>query len=88
VTRQRLREALHELAPGLPLWDFGSLVRPGVFNAPSDIDIAFTTLPPGISEFSLGAELEERLGRPVDAIDLTRTRLRKKIEREGERWIA
>ena len=88
VTRQRLREALHDLAPGHAFWIFGSLVRPGVFNAASDIDIAFTTLPPGVSEFSFGAELEERLGRSVDALDLARTRLRKKIEREGERWIA
>jgi predicted nucleotidyltransferase len=88
ATRSRLREALRELAPGCEFWVFGSLVHPGRFNATSDVDLAFTTLPAGKTEFLLLAELEERLSRRVDVVDLYHSRLRSKIEREGERWIA
>ena len=87
-TRRRLREALHELAAGCEFWLFGSLLRRGIFNSASDVDIAWTQLPDGMTEFQLAAELEERLGRAVDVVDLTRSRLRAKILREGERWIA
>jgi predicted nucleotidyltransferase len=86
--RRRLREALHELAPGHEFWLFGSLAQRGMFNSASDIDLAWTTLPEGMTEFQLAAELAERLGRPVDVIELPRSRLRAKIVREGERWIA
>jgi predicted nucleotidyltransferase len=87
ATRRRLREALQATAPGHEFWLFGSLRYAGRFNAASDVDLAFTTLPEGMTEYVLAAELEERLGRPVDLVDLQRTRLRAKIEREGERWI-
>jgi predicted nucleotidyltransferase len=88
TTRSRLREALAATASGIEFWLFGSLVTPGRFNAASDVDLAFRSLPPGMTEYLLAAELEERLGRPVDLVDLNRTRLRAKIEREGEPWIA
>lgn len=88
ATRLRLREALHARVPGHEFWLFGSLRHRGKFNAASDIDLAFTTLPEGTTEYVLAAELEEHLGRSVDLVDLRRTRLRAKIEREGERWIA
>lgn len=88
ATRIDLRAALHATAAGHEFWLFGSLRHPGCFNAASDVDIAFATLPAGMTEYSLAAELEERLGRRVDLIDLQHTRLRAKIEREGERWIA
>ncbi|MGH7997415.1 MAG: nucleotidyltransferase family protein [Opitutaceae bacterium] len=87
-SRLRLRTALRELAPGREFLLFGSLIQPGRFNAESDVDLGFTELPPGKSEYLLAAELEERLGRPIDLIDLNRSRLRDKILREGERWIA
>jgi predicted nucleotidyltransferase len=87
-TRERLRAALHELAPGHVFWVFGSLVRPGAFNAASDVDLAFESLPPGVAEFGLATAIEERVGRPVDLLDFGRSRLRAKIQREGERWIA
>lgn len=88
TTRSRLREALHELAPGCEFWLFGSVTVATRFNLASDVDLAFVTLPAGMTEFLLAAELEERIGRPVDIVDFQRTRLRPKIEREGERWIA
>lgn len=87
-TRAQLRAALRELAPGCEFWVFGSLVQPGRFNAASDVDLAFTMLPAGKTDFLLLAELEERLSRRVDVVDLYHSRLRSKIEREGERWIA
>lgn len=87
ATRTRLREALHACAAGHEFWLFGSIVHPGRFNAASDIDLAFSTLPAETTEYQLAAELEEILGRPVDLVDLHRTRLRAKIEIEGERWI-
>jgi predicted nucleotidyltransferase len=87
-TRRRLGEALRELAPGREFWLFGSLLHRGVFNPASDVDVAWTTLPDGMTEFQLAAKLEERLGCPVDVVDLSRSRLRAKILREGEPWIA
>lgn len=87
-TRSQLRAALHELAPGCEFRIFGSLCHCGRFNPASDVDLAFTTLPTGMTEFMLAAQLEERLKRSVDVVDLNRTRLHSKIEREGERWIA
>ena len=88
VTRTRLRAVIHALAAGHEFRLFGSLLHPGRFNAASDVDLAFTTLPAGKTEYELGAELEEHLGRPIDLVDFNHTRLRGKIEREGERWIA
>ena len=88
TTRTRLRAALHQVAPGHAFWLFGSLVDPRRFNPKSDVDLAFTTLPAGMTEFALAGELQERLGRSVDVVDFEHSRLRSKIEREGERWIA
>ncbi len=39
-TRERLRRVLTDLIPGERVIIFGSLVRPGVFNDASDIDLA------------------------------------------------
>jgi predicted nucleotidyltransferase len=86
--RRRLRDALRERAAGHVFWVFGSLTRRGVFNSASDIDLAFESLPNGLTEYQLAAELEERLLRRVDLVDFHRSRLRDKIQREGERWIA
>lgn len=88
TTRVRLREVLRTTAPGCEFVLFGSLVHPGRFNAASDVDLAFTRLPDGMTEYRLTAELAELLGRPVDLIELSRCRFRAKIEKEGERWIA
>jgi predicted nucleotidyltransferase len=84
--RRELATALAELLPGSQVVVFGSLLRAGIFNAASDIDLALTADPRGQTVWRLQAELEERLGRPVDIVLLSETRLREKILREGETW--
>lgn len=87
-TRQRLKVALAQLIAGRKVVLFGSLTHPGVFNAHSDIDIAIEQELPEMSELRLASELMERMSRPVDVIVLSHSRLREKILREGETWIA
>jgi predicted nucleotidyltransferase len=83
----RLREALGKLLPqGTEVWVFGSLLKPGRFREYSDIDIAVASLPAGRSEAWLQGELELRLERGVDVLNLNETGLRSKIQRVGERW--
>jgi predicted nucleotidyltransferase len=83
----RLREALGKLLPqGTEIWVFGSLLKPGRFREYSDIDIAVASLPAGRSEAWLQGELELRLERGVDVLNLNETGLRSKIQRVGERW--
>ena len=89
--RQRVLAHLHaeiEAVGGFPVWVFGSLTRPGRFRSSSDVDVAFEALPSGWSLYGLTAWLAERLGRRVDVVLLGESRLRAKIEREGERWTA
>lgn len=81
-----LRTALRELVPGHRVWVFGSLVRPGEFNDASDVDLAFEVEPEQMSLSRLSSELAERLGRPVDVVQLADCRFRDKIVREGELW--
>ncbi len=88
MARERLREVLHRHLPGQRVWLFGSLLKPGHFNAASDIDLAVETLPDGMSIYTLTALLEEDMRRPVDVIYLPESRLRSKIITEGEIWIA
>lgn len=83
----RLRAALSELLPSQSeVWVFGSVLKPGRFREDSDVDIAVATLPAGRSEAWLQSELGLRLDRSVDVLNLNETRLRAKIEKEGERW--
>lgn len=85
--RERLREVLSELLPaGSEIWVFGSLLKPGRFREDSDIDIAVERLPAGMSEAWLQYQLALRLDRSVDVLNLHETRLRSRIEREGEKW--
>jgi len=84
--RETLRRALAELAPGESVFVFGSLVKSETFHARSDVDVAFEEEPRLCSLYRMQAELEDRLRRPVDVMLLKETRLREKIEREGERW--
>ena len=85
-TRRRLRAALAELMPGRQVIVFGSLTKPGVFNARSDVDLALVGPASGLDSLKLTSELMERLGRPVDVVALDRCRFREKIQREGELW--
>jgi predicted nucleotidyltransferase len=86
--RGRLRKALAEIAPGEPVIVFGSLTQPHRFHACSDVDLAFVEEPRACSIYRMQARLEEHLGHPVDVLVLSETRLREKIEREGERWTS
>lgn len=84
---RELREALGRLLPpGTEVWVFGSVLEPGRFREHSDLDIAVASLPAGRSEAWLQSELELRLRRAVDVLNLNETGLRSKIERTGERW--
>ena len=84
---RELREALCGLLPrGSEVWVFGSVLQAGRFREHSDVDVAVTSLPPGRTEAWLQGELELRLQRAVDVLNLNETGLRPKIERTGERW--
>lgn len=84
--RARLREILSRYLTGREIYLFGSITRPGAFHGKSDVDLALTALPSGRTQYGLIALLEEELRRPVDLLLLPETRLREKIEREGEKW--
>ena len=86
--RRRLVEALRGLAPGARVILFGSITRPCDFHERSDVDIALLEEPRACSRFQLAARLEEELDRPVDLVILSESRLKDKIEREGEEWTS
>jgi predicted nucleotidyltransferase len=85
--REELRAAVRDLLPGTRVTVFGSLTRAGAFTHASDVDVAIEAQPPGSSVYQLIAQLSERLGRRVDVILLSESRLREKILREGETWM-
>lgn len=85
--RADLRRQLADLIPGIRVIVFGSLIHPGKFHERSDIDLALEHEPEFTNLYRLTGELMERLGRPVDIIDLSRSRLAEKIRREGEVWM-
>ncbi len=85
--RTLLRGALEDLCPGGVVWIYGSLAKPGRFRHCSDADVAFETLPAGLTLEYLQSVLTERTGVEVDVCLLERTRLREEIQRTGERWI-
>ena len=88
ATRLLLKEALHELVPGQKVVVFGSLAEPARFRRTSDVDIALEVEPASFSAHALGSMLEERLGRPVDVVLLSESRLEDSIRKKGETWIA
>ena len=87
-TRARLQTALHRHLPGQRVWLFGSLRECGRFHAASDVDLAVESLPPELSLYTLTSLLEEELGHPGDVVLLSVSRLREKILRQAESWIA
>ena len=87
-TRARLQTAVRRHLPGQRVWLFGSLLECGRFHAASDIDLAVESLPPELSLYTLTALLDEELGRPVDVVVLSESRLREKILHQAESWIA
>ena len=87
-TRLLLMDALHALIPGQKVIVFGSLTEPARFRRTSDVDIALEAEPVSFSSHALGSLLEERLGRPVDVVLLSESRLQNAIRKKGETWIA
>ena len=86
-TRCRLRESLQHRIPGHRVWLFGSITQADRFNGASDVDLALEYEPLGYTSHGLCSWLEQDLGRPVDIVILSKTRLRDKILTEGEPWI-
>lgn len=83
-----LRDALGRLVPGQRVYVYGSVIRPGRFHDRSDVDLALVEEPSGRSLYGLMADLTDALGRPVDLCMLSETRLREKIQQEGELWTS
>ena len=88
ATIRSLREALRQVLPGRSVYVYGSLIEPGRFHPRSDVDLALLDEEADRSVFRIQAELEEHVKRPVDLCVLSQTRLRQKIETEGERWTS
>lgn len=64
---------------------FGSVVRPGRFDARSDIDIAVPDLEPR-DFFTLMGHLEEGLGREIDLVPIETCHFADSIRRMGLTW--
>jgi predicted nucleotidyltransferase len=86
-TRVLLRHALARHLPGVPVWVYGSILREDRFHPASDVDLAVERLPVGMTLDFLQSLVSRDIGREVDVCLLERTRLRPRIEAEGERWI-
>lgn len=84
--RNRLRSALHRLAPAESVIVFGSLTKPGQFSEFSDVDLALEAEPAGMSLYQFTGLLAEELGLPADVILLSECRFRDRIIKEGELW--
>ena len=86
ATRDRLRQVLNEVLPGVKVWLFGSITRPERFHERSDVDLALEKLPDERSHIDLLIEIDTRLERSVDLVLLNESRLRDKILSTGELW--
>ena len=83
--RERLRRAVQ--ARALRLLDvlFGSVVRPGHFDAKSDVDVAIPAVAPR-AYFTLMGHLEDGLMRDVDLVTIDSCHFADTIRRTGLRW--
>ena len=81
-----LMEELRALLPNSKVYVFGSLTKKYSFTSKSDIDLALTSEPTTMSVYEFQDRLSEKLGRPVDVLLLSETRLKDKIIRDGELW--
>ena len=64
---------------------FGSVVRPGRFDARSDVDVAIPDLEPR-DFFALMGHLEEGLEREIDLVPIDTCHFADTIRRTGLRW--
>ena len=64
---------------------FGSIDRPGHFDANSDVDVAVGELP-ARDYFTLKSHLEHALCREVDLVELDRCHFAASIRRTGTTW--
>lgn len=64
---------------------FGSVVRPGQFDAESDVDVAIPAVAPR-AYFTLMGHLEDGLGRDVDLVTIDSCHFADAIRRTGLRW--
>jgi predicted nucleotidyltransferase len=69
------------------MWVYGSILHEDRFHPASDVDLAVERLPVGMTLDFLQSLVSRDIGREVDVCLLERTRLRPRIEAEGERWI-
>jgi len=83
----KLRQGLKLHLPNQAVWVYGSILVPYKFSIRSDIDIALEEPLETVSIYLLQSLLTEATGHEVDISYLEETRLRKKIESHGERWI-
>jgi predicted nucleotidyltransferase len=86
-TRNELLRLLGELQPAGRVIIFGSVTQAGRFGDTSDVDLALEAEPRGMSVYQFTSLLGERLGRRVDVVVLSESRLAEKIRREGEVWM-
>jgi len=87
-TRALLRESLARHLPGVPVWVYGSVLHEDRFHPASDVDLAVEWLPVGMTLDYLQSLVSRDVCREVDVCLVEHTRLRPRIEAEGERWIA
>lgn len=64
---------------------FGSVMRPGQFDADSDVDVAIPAVAPR-AYFTLMGHLEDGLGRDVDLVTIDSCHFADAIRRTGLRW--
>lgn len=87
AVRHKLKTVLSKFLPNSTVYVFGSLTEPFKFHKFSDVDIAVQKLADGVSPYSLQAQLEEQLERPVDLIEMDDSRIKHVIMTRGEKWI-
>lgn len=90
LRRQELLRRIRDLSDLWPsygvrrVWLFGSIITPERFGSDSDVDILAEGA--GSRVFHLAAEVEQRLGWPVDLLDveLVSARLLDRVQKQGE----
>lgn len=85
--RVLLRGALARHLPGTRVWLYGSLLDLDRFGDGSDVDLALSRVPEGLTLEYLQSLLSSEVGREVDVCLIDKTRFREQIMAGGESWI-